>query len=91
MSDRIPNAPDSFLCLIKLHILISCAKTSFSNEIIYLYGTLPGNPGVQKVAEWGAEKKTEYTEAVGSPHLDTSWGIASAKGQSILRENDVYN
>lgn len=39
----------------------------------------------------GGQKKTEYTEAVGSPHLDTSWGIASAKGQSILRQNDVYN
>lgn len=39
----------------------------------------------------GGRKKKEYTEAVGSPHLDTSWGIASAKGQSILRQNDVYN
>lgn len=90
-SDCIPNTPDSFLCLIKLHILIFCAKTSFSNESICLSGMLSGNPGVQKVAEWGAEKKTEYTEAVGSPHLDTSWGIASARGQSILRQNDSYN
>lgn len=79
-SDCIPNTPDSFLCLIKLHILIFCAKTSFSNESICLYGMLSGNPGVQKVAGWGAEKKKQSTQKLWVPHTWTQAGVLPVQG-----------
>lgn len=79
-SDCIPNTPDSFLCLIKLHILIFCAKTSFSNESICLYGMLSGNPGVQKVAGWGAEKKNRVHRSCGFPTPGHKLGYCQCKG-----------